>query len=39
MCKKYFSDQTHFYTKSATELITDHTVAIIEKTSNIKAQK
>lgn len=39
MCKKYFLGQTHFYTKIATELITNHTVALIEKALNIKAQK
>ena len=36
---EYHSDQTHFYTKTATELITNHTVALIEKALNIKAQK
>ena len=35
MCKKHFSDQTHFYTKSATELITNYTA----ETLNIKARK
>lgn len=36
---EFHSDRTHFYTKAATELITNHTVGIIEKEMGIKAKK
>ena len=35
---KYHSDQTHFYTKEGTKVITNQVVACIEKVLNIKAK-
>ena len=37
--ESYHSDQTHFYTKEATQLITDRVLGVIENALEIKAEK